>query len=191
MNIKNFIQEYLKMSRYLALGTIDGILAVMGFTLTASGIASMGGVDTSNLIIAFTGLSGGVAISMSNAFGSYIGEKAEEKRNLRDLEHKMFLKEGKLENTIVSKEAKKRIYMGMFAHGFSSFIGAFIPVIPFLFLQSRFEATIVTIIACFISLILLGFYIARVSRESITKTSIEIVAIGIFITIVSFLLGGF
>ncbi|MGL4670274.1 MAG: TIGR00267 family protein [Methanobacteriaceae archaeon] len=190
MNIKNFIQEYLKMSRYLALGTMDGILAVMGFTLTASGVASIGAMDTSNLLIALTGLSGGVAISMSNAFGSYIGEKAEEKRSLRELERKMLLKEGKLDNTIISKEAKKRIYMGTFAHGFSSFIGAFIPVLPFFLLEGRIEAIVVTIVACFISLIFLGFYLARVSRESLTKTSIEIVAIGIFITIVSFLLGG-
>ncbi|MGL6297594.1 MAG: TIGR00267 family protein [Methanobacteriaceae archaeon] len=190
MNIKKIIQEYLNMSRYVALGTMDGILAVMGVTLTASGIATMGSVETSNLIIAFTGLSGGIALAMSNAFGSYVGEKAEEKRSLRELERKMILKEGKLENTIVSKEAKRRIRMSMFAHGFSSFVGAFIPIIPFILFTDRIEATIFTLVFCFLALILLGFYIAKVSRESITKTSIEIVGIGLIITIISFLIGG-
>ena len=35
MGLKEFIHEYLSMSRYIALGTLDGILAVMGVTLTA------------------------------------------------------------------------------------------------------------------------------------------------------------
>ena len=39
MNIREFISEYFKMSRYVALGTMDGILAVMGVTLAASGVA--------------------------------------------------------------------------------------------------------------------------------------------------------
>ena len=40
MIISEFVREYLNMSRYVALGTLDGILAVMGVTLAASGVAS-------------------------------------------------------------------------------------------------------------------------------------------------------
>ncbi len=190
MNIREFINEYFNMSRYVALGTLDGILAVMGVTLAASGVAGAGGLEIPNYIIGLTGLSGGIALAMSNAFGSFIGERAEEVRNIRELEQKMMLDEGKLDDTLIHNQAKRRIYMSMFTHGFSSFTGSFVPVIPFLVIASRSTAMITTIVLCFISLIILGIYLGRVSRESLIKTSIEIVIIGILISVVSFLIGG-
>jgi predicted membrane protein (TIGR00267 family) len=190
MNIREFIHEYLKMSRYVALGTLDGILAVMGVILTASGVIAMGGGEVQNYLIGLTGLSGGIALAMSNAFGSFIGERAEETRTLRELERKMVMDEGKLDDTIIHKQAKRRIYMSMFTHGFSSFIGSFVPVLPFLLIADRMTATATTIILCFTALIILGVYLGRVSRESLFKTSVEIVIIGIVISAVSFVIGG-
>jgi predicted membrane protein (TIGR00267 family) len=190
MNIREFIHEYLQMSRYVALGTLDGILAVMGVILTASGVIAMGGGEVQNYLIGLTGLSGGIALAMSNAFGSFIGERAEETRTLRELERKMVMDEGKLDDTIIHKQAKRRIYMSMFTHGFSSFIGSFVPVLPFLLIADRMTATVTTIILCFTALIILGVYLGRVSRESLFKTSIEVVIIGIVISVVSFVIGG-
>lgn len=190
MKIKEFIGEFFCMSRYVALGSLDGILAVMGVTLTASGVAGLGVSEIPNYLIGITGLSGGIAIAMSNAFGSFIGERAEEMRSIRELEKKMIMDQGRLDDTLIHKQAKRRIYMSMFTHGFSSFIGSFIPVTPFLLISDRVTATLVTLILCFVALIFLGVYLGRVSRESLFKTSVEIVGIGIFITLVSFIMGG-
>lgn len=190
MNIKEFIEEYLKMSRYVALGTMDGILAVMGVTLAASGVSAASGAEISNFVIGLTGLSGGIALAMSNAFGSFIGERAEESRTLRELEEKMMLNEGELDDTLIHQQAKRRIYMSMFTHGFSSFIGAFVPVVPFLIIGDRTVALVTTLVACFIALVVLGIYLGRVSRESLLRTSVEIVIIGIVISAISFLIGG-
>lgn len=190
MSIREFIQEYLKMSRYVALGTLDGILAVMGVTLAASGVASAGGVPIPNYVIGLTGLSGGIALALSNAFGSFIGERAEEARNLRELEQKMVIGEGALDDTVIHKQAKKRVYMSMFVHGFSSFIGSFVPVLPFILIATRTTAILTTIGLCFIALVILGIYLGKVSRESLLKTSVEIVLIGVLIGVVSFLIGG-
>lgn len=190
MNIREFISEYINMSRYIALGTLDGVLAVMGVTLAASGVAGVGGVEIPNYVIGLTGLSGGIALAMSNAFGSFIGERAEEVRSIRELEQKMMLDKGKLDDTLIHHQAKRRIYMSMVTHGFSSFIGSFVPVVPFLFLADRSSAIITTIVLCFIALIILGIYLSRVSRENLLKISIEIVLIGVLISIVSFLIGG-
>ncbi|MGZ7047325.1 MAG: TIGR00267 family protein, partial [Methanobacterium sp.] len=186
MNIRKFIDEYLNMSRYIALGTLDGILAVMGVTIAASGVAAAGGIAIENFVIGLTGLSGGIALSMSNAFGSFIGERAEESRTLRELEDKMMLDEGELDDTLIHRQAKRRIYMSMFTHGFSSFIGSFVPVLPFLLIADRMTALVTTLVASFIALIILGIYLGKVSRESLLKTAIEIVIIGILISIVSF-----
>jgi predicted membrane protein (TIGR00267 family) len=190
MKITEFIQEYLKMSRYVALGTLDGILAVMGVTLAASGVASAGALPIPNYVIGLTGLSGGIALSLSNSFGSFIGERAEEARNLRELEQKMVIGEGALDDTLIHRQAKKRVYMSMFVHGFSSFIGSFVPVLPFILIPNRITATFTTITLCFIALVILGIYLGKVSRESLLKTSIEIVLIGVLIGVVSYIIGG-
>ncbi|AUB57089.1 TIGR00267 family protein [Methanobacterium sp. MZ-A1] len=190
MNIREFISEYFKMSRYVALGTMDGILAVMGVTLTASGVAGVSGLEISNFAVGLTGLSGGIALALSNAFGSFIGERAEEVRSIRELEQKMMLEEGKLDDTHIHQQAKKRIYMSMFTHGFSSFIGSFVPVVPFILISDRINATICTVILCFVALVILGVYLGKVSRESLLKTSVEIMLIGVLISVVSYLIGG-
>ncbi|MGJ7027979.1 putative membrane protein (TIGR00267 family) [Methanothermobacter sp. DSM 3267] len=190
MDLREFIREYINMSRYVALGTLDGVLAVMGVTLTASGVAGAGGFAVDNYLIGLTGLSGGIALALSNAFGSFIGERAEETRTMRELERKMMMAEGKLDDTIIHQQARRRVYMSMFTHGFSSFMGAFVPVLPFLLIPDRVTATMVTVILCLIALVGLGLYLGRVSRENIYKTSLEIVIIGILIGIVSFILGG-
>jgi len=190
MNIRQFISDYINMSRYIALGTLDGVLAVMGVTLAASGVVGAGGVEIPNFVIGLTGLSGGIALAMSNAFGSFIGERAEEVRSIRELEQKMMLDEGKLDDTVIHDRAKRRVYMSMFTHGFSSFIGSFVPVVPFLFLADRISAVITTLVFCFIALVILGLYLARVSRENMLKICIEIVLIGVLISVVSFLIGG-
>jgi predicted membrane protein (TIGR00267 family) len=190
MKIREFIQEYLNMSRYVALGTLDGILAVMGVILAASGVAGLAGTAIPNYVIGLTGLSGGIALALSNAFGSFIGERAEEVRTIRELEEKMMLDEGKLDDTLIHRRAKRRIFMSMITHGFSSFLGSFIPVIPFLVIADRLNATITTVALCFMALVVLGIYLGRVSRESLVKTSFEIVLIGILISVVSFIIGG-
>ena len=190
MDIREFLHEYINMSRYVALGTLDGILAVMGVTLTASGVAGAGGLSVDNHLIALTGLSGGVALAMSNAFGSFIGERAEETRTMRELERKMMIDEGKLDDTIIHQQARRRVYMSMFTHGFSSFLGSFVPVLPFLVLSERMTATIVTVVLCLAALLVLGVYLGRVSRENIYRTSLEVVVIGILIGLVSIFLGG-
>lgn len=189
MNLREFFTEYIHMSRYIALGTLDGVLAVMGVTLAAAGVASAGGLHISNFVVGLTGLSGGIALSLSNAFGAFIGERAEEYRNIRELEHNMMLQEGKLDDTVIHKRAERKVYMSMFTHGFSSIIGASVPISSFLILTDRTTAMISTIILSFTALVILGVYLGRVSRESLLRTSIEIVIIGIIITIVSFLFG--
>lgn len=188
MKITEFISEYLKMSRYIALGLLDGILAVMGVTLAASGVASVGGLNIPNYVIGLTGLSGGIALSLSNSFGSFIGERAEEARNLRELEQKMVLEKGTLDDTLIHRQAKRRVYMSMFTHGFSSFVGSFVPVLPFILLTGRITATLTTITLCFFALIVLGIYLGKVSRESLPKTCTEIVLIGVLIGVVSYVI---
>lgn len=190
VTIKQFIKDYIGMSRYIALGSLDGILTVMSISLTAAvaGIAANGNVAP--ITVGITGLSGGIALALSNGFGSYIGEHAEEERTIRDLESKMLLSERELDDTIIKEDATYRVNLSMVTHGSASFLGSFIPSIPFFIMGNIYDAVISTLIICFVLLSVLGAYLGHISKESMKKTAGQIVSIGIVIVILSFLMGG-
>ncbi|OED30125.1 TIGR00267 family protein [Methanosphaera sp. WGK6] len=190
VTLKQIIKDYIEMSRYLALGSLDGILTVMSISLTAAlmGIASGGNVNPTT--VGLTGLSGGIAIALSNGYGSYVGEHAEEGKYIRDLESKMLLEERSLDDTIIHQEAKYRVFMSMLTHGSASFMGSFIPSIPFFLIGDIYTALATTLTICFVMLAVLGAYLGKISKESMLKTAVQIICVGIIIVVISFLIGG-
>lgn len=78
VTLKQIIKDYIAMSRYVALGSLDGILTVLSISLTAAILGMNSGGAVNPVTVGITGLSGGIAIALSNGFGSYIGEEAEE-----------------------------------------------------------------------------------------------------------------
>lgn len=190
ITLKQVIKDYIAMSRYIALGSLDGILTVLSISLTAAilGISSGGNVNPST--VGLTGLSGGIAIALSNGFGSYVGEEAEEVKIIRDLENRMILKERKLDDTIIHQQAKYRVYLSMLTHGSASFMGSFIPSIPFFIIGDIYTAVTVTLVVCFIMLTVLGCYLGKISKESMSKTALKIISVGVLIVILSYMLGG-
>lgn len=119
VTLKQIIKDYIAMSRYVALGSLDGILTVLSISLTAAILGMNSGGAVNPVTVGITGLSGGIAIALSNGFGSYIGEEAEEAKIIRDLESRMMLDERSLDDTIIHEEAKYRVYMSMLTHGLS------------------------------------------------------------------------
>lgn len=189
VSLKQFIKDYIAMSRYVALGSLDGILTVMSISLTAA-IASIAGGHGSPMTVGLTGLSGGIALALSNGFGSYIGEHAEEQKDMRTLENKMLLNNKQLDDTIIKEEANYRVRLSMITHGSSSFMGSFLPSIPFFIFQDIYTAIAATLIICFVLLIILGSYLGHISKESMKKTAAQIVSVGVLIVIISYLMGG-
>ncbi|MBQ6219150.1 MAG: TIGR00267 family protein [Methanosphaera sp.] len=190
ITLRQVIRDYVELSRYVALGSLDGILTVLSISLTAAimGISTGGNVNT--MAVGLTGLSGGIAIALSNGFGSYVGEHAEEGKTIRELENTMLLKERKLDDTVIHEQAKYRVFMSMLTHGSASFLGSFIPSIPFFIFTDIFTAITATLIVSFTMLIILGCYLGKIAKESMSKTAIEIIGVGVLIVIISYLMGG-
>lgn len=190
ITLKKIIHDYIEMSRYVALGSLDGILTVLSISLTAAimGMASGGHVNPST--VGLTGLSGGIAIALSNGFGSYVGERAEEGKTIRELEDKMMLEERQLDDTIIQQEARYRIFMSMLTHGSASFMGSFIPSIPFFVCGDIYTAVTINLILCFVMIAILGAYLGKISKESMSKTALQIICVGVLIVIISYLMGG-
>lgn len=190
VTLKQVIKDYIAMSRYVALGSLDGILTVLSISLTAALMAMSSGGTADPATVGLTGLSGGIAIALSNGFGSYVGEEAEEGKVIRDLENRMMLDERQLDDTIIHEQARYRVYMSMLTHGSASFMGSFIPSIPFFIFSDIYTALTATLIVCFVMLLVLGCYLGKISKESMSKTALKIISVGVLIVIISYLLGG-
>ncbi len=190
ITLKKIIKDYIELSRYVALGSLDGILTVLSISLTAALMGISTGGNVNPMTVGLTGLSGGIAIALSNGFGSYVGEHAEEGKIIRDLESQMILKERKLDDTVIHEQAKYRVFMSMLTHGSASFFGSFIPSIPFFLFGDIYSAITATLIVCFVMLTILGCYLGKIAKESMSKTAIEIIGVGVLIVIISYLMGG-
>ena len=185
VTLKKIIKDYIELSRYVALGSLDGILTVLSISLTAAVVGLSSGGNVNPWTVGLTGLSGGIAIALSNGFGSYVGEHAEEGKLIRELENQMILKERKLDDTVIHQQAKYRVFMSMLTHGSASFMGSFIPSIPFFIFSDIYTALTATLIVCFSMMIILGCYLGRISKESMTKTTLKIISVGVLIVIIS------
>lgn len=190
ITLRKIITDYIALSRYVALGSLDGILTVLSISLTAAIVGISSGGNVQPMTVGLTGLSGGIAIALSNGFGSYVGEHAEEGKLIRDLESHMLLTERKLDDTVIHEEAKYRVFMSMLTHGSASFLGSFIPSIPFFIFNDIYTALTITLIVCFAMLTVLGCYLGKISKESMFKTALKIISVGVLIVIISYLMGG-
>ncbi len=165
--------------RYLILGTIDGLLAVLGI------IMGLAATTANPEIIVKAALGGGVALCLTNGIGSYLAETAVEYRRISSVEHAML---EDLRDTRIEQQAKQKIVRDSLMHGSASLIGSIVPVLPFLALRDGI-ATLVSIGLSAVVLVALGYYSGRVSGQSYVKSILRMIGLGATIVIVCSLLG--
>jgi predicted membrane protein (TIGR00267 family) len=165
--------------RYLILGTIDGLLAVLGI------IIGLAAATTNNDIIIKAALGGGIALCLTNGIGSYLAESAVEYGRISSVEKAML---ETLRDTHIEKTARRKIVRDSIIHGGASFIGSIIPIIPFLFIRDGI-AVYASIVLCGIVLVGLGLYSGYISSQSYIKSIVRMLGLGATIVIVCSLLG--
>jgi predicted membrane protein (TIGR00267 family) len=165
--------------RYLILGTIDGLLAVLGIIIGASASTTDAG------IIIKAALGGGIALGLTNGIGSYLAESAVEYGRIAAVERAILQD---LKDTRIEEQAKRRIIIGSIIHGGASLIGSIIPLAPF-FLLPAGTALIASIVLSLSTLVILGLYSGKVSGQGYLKSILRMVSLGLIIVIVTGLLG--
>jgi predicted membrane protein (TIGR00267 family) len=165
--------------RYLILGTIDGLLAVLGI------IIGLAAATTNSEFIIKAALGGGIALCLTNGIGSYLAETTVEYGRISSVEHAML---EDLRNTHIEKQAKRKIFRDSIVHGGASLFGSIIPILPFLFIHDGI-AVYASIALCGIVLVGLGIYSGYVSSQSYIKSVVRMIALGATIVIVCSLLG--
>ena len=165
--------------RYLILGTIDGLLAVLGI------IVGLATTTTDPGIIIKAALGGGIALCLTNGIGSYLAETAVEYGRISSVERAML---ENLRDTHIEKQAKRKIVRDSIIHGGASFVGSIMPIVPF-FVTSGWTAVITSVILCLVTLVGLGLYSGYVSSQSYIKSIVRMIGLGALIVIVCSLLG--
>ena len=148
--------------RYFAMNAFDGTLTVLGIIL-ASHFA--GHYDPRAIVSA--GIGACLAMMFSGLAGTYLAEKAERERELREMEQAMLRR---LDQTLYKRASRFAIIVSSFVDGFAPFIAGLFLIVPFFFVIFNptfwWNALIVSITIGFILLFLLGIFLGRVSEQN-------------------------
>ena len=158
--------------RYFPMNGFDGVLTALGIVTGAY----FGGVtDPGSLVVVI--LSASLSLGVSGFYGSYLSERAERTRDLRELEGTML---SRLEETDIGAAAKYAAIASASVAGFASAIGGVIMCLPLLMQSvlgvdgSFYAAWGVAVV----ELVFLGLFLGRVSRGGLLVSSVKFVLAG-------------
>jgi predicted membrane protein (TIGR00267 family) len=158
--------------RYFAMNAFDGDLTAVGVLAGAY----LGGVQDPRAVISVV-VGTAVAMGVSGFYGSYLVERAERGRALKELEESTL---SSLEDTEISAAARYATFFIAFVDGASPAVAALIIMLPFFFADSGSIDTAYYIgwAIAFVELFLLGMFLGRVSRERLVFSGIKLMVAG-------------
>jgi len=173
--------------RYFVKNGMDGSMTVLGIIL-----GSWAARVKNPYVIVMAGLGACLAMGVSGLFGAYITEKAERKRIIKDLEDAIL---SDLEGSLQQNASEFVPTLAALVDGLSPTLTAMISLIPFIMSMLKFlsiwDSYIVSIILTFGTLFALGLYLGRIARERMWLYGLQMVAAGVIIAFVVYVLGGF
>jgi predicted membrane protein (TIGR00267 family) len=172
--------------RYFVKNGMDGSMTVLGIVLGAW----TANVEEPNIVV-MAGLGACLAMGISGLFGAYITEKAERKRQLKTLEQSML---SDLEDSLHQDASEFVPAFAAIVDGLSPALTAMISLIPFMLsiagLLPIWDSYQISLVLTFITLFALGLYLGQVARERMWLYGLQMLAAGVVIAVIVFLLGG-
>lgn len=171
--------------RYFVIGAFDGALTILGVILGAYVAEGHAHPELARQLILGAGIAAGVALAVSSAVGAYEAERVEHLLTHRQLEKAMLRHvAGDHEDAI-----QVSISVSAIAHGVAPLLAAFVPLVPFLFMDLD-EAVVAAIGVTLGFLFVLGAYLGSLIREMIVYTGLRFVIAGLATAIILILVGG-
>ena len=170
--------------RYFAMNAFDGVLTALGVLVGGY----LGGVDSPRAIFVVV-LTTAVGMGVSGFYGSYLVERAERGRAMRELEESTL---SSLEDTSIAAASRYATIVIAVVDGASPFLASLIVMIPFLFTNalSMNRAYYAAVLVALIELFALGVFLGAVSRERLWLSGLRLTFAGVIALVVSLLLGG-
>jgi predicted membrane protein (TIGR00267 family) len=168
--------------RYFAMNAFDGVLTTLGVLVGAY----LGDVRSAHAIIS-VGLAAAVAMGVSGFYGSYLVERAERDRSLRELEEATL---SKLDDSDIAAASTYASIVIALVDGLSPFVASLIVLAPFFFsgLISVHNAYFVAVGIAFVELFLLGVFLGRISRQRLIWSGAKLIVAGVVCLALSVLL---
>jgi predicted membrane protein (TIGR00267 family) len=167
--------------RYFAMNAFDGVLTTLG-VLIGGYVAK---VQSKHQIVA-VGLGAAVAMGVSGFYGSYLIERAERDRSLRELEDVTL---SSLEDSDIAAASTYATIVIALVDGLSPFIAAILVLMPFLVgTVAIHTAYFVGVVIAFAELFLLGLFLGRVSRQRLIWSGVKLSVAGVLCVVLSVLL---
>ncbi len=143
-------------------------------------------------IIVTAGFGACLAMGISGIFGAFMAEKAERKRNLKELEDSMLTD---LSDTLHGNASNfVSVYAGVI-DGVSPMLTAVVSLVPFVLTLAGaiviWDAYIISFVLTLATLFSLGLYLGRIAKENILLYGAQMVAAGLLTAAIVVLLGGF
>ena len=172
--------------RYFVKNGMDGSVTALGIVL-----GSWAARVENPYIIVMAGLGACLAMGVSGLFGAYITEKAERKKIIKDLEDAML---ADLEGSLQQNASEFVPTLAALVDGLSPALTATVSLVPFILsivgLLSIWDSYIASVILTFGTLFALGLYLGRIAGERKWLYGLQMVAAGVVIAFVVFVLGG-
>jgi len=166
--------------RYVAMNGFDGTSTSLGVML---GSALGGTSDPEVIVSACIGAS--VAMSISGLWGAYIAERAERRREIKELENHM---QRDLSNSVLDKASRATAVWVSVINALAVAVSALLPTLPFVLVSwgliTVSAAIQLAVGVCLTVLFVLGIYIGRVSDENPLLHGMLMVASGLVTMVV-------
>ncbi len=161
--------------RYFAMNAFDGTLTVLGIIL-----ASHFAMHLNASAILSAGIGACLAMMFSGLAGTYLAEKAERERELREMEQAMLRK---LDKTLYKRATRFAIIVSSFVDGFAPFLAGLILLAPFFIVIVNpilwNTAVTLSVIIGFTLLFLLGIFLGRISEQNQWLYGLQTLATGV------------
>ena len=163
----------------------DGILTMLGVMMGsfASGVAE-------TKVVITTGLSTSIAIMISGAWGAYLTESAERKKDLNELGRSMLTD---LNGSRIGRAGRFAAVAVAVVDGLSPFLGAIFPLIPFFFsnLFPGVQSVYYTAFAvALVELFALGLWLGNVAKENLIGYGFKTLLAGVVSMLIGSMLNG-
>ena len=167
--------------RYFVMNSFDGALTTIGLLMGAF----VGGLRDPHSILAVS-VSTAIAIGLSGAWGTFLTEQAERKRELKEWEHVLLRK---LDKTDMASAQRFAAYYVASIDGLSPLVTSLVIVSPFALLNA--SATSLYALSFSLGAIVLfslGVFLGHLSKESKISFGVKMLLAGVAASAISFLL---
>jgi len=155
--------------RYFVIGFFDGVLTILGMIMGAH----LSGQATSQIIIS-AGIATGLALGISSGWGAYEAEKIEQTIMMREKQKALLVEK----SSAVSRAHVFATYISSLVHAFAPIPAAFIPLIPYVFMEAE-KALVPAVIVGLSSLFVVGSMMGKISKRNILIAGLRMMLAGV------------